>query len=136
MSLANSHVIKNVQNFTVTTAANVNINCYTVRSFSVNDATGELSAGSDNDAAYRKFNKAAQCSGSITFEDPIESEKLRLLNNTTVKCQGVDINSQANVNVLVTGVRFGQSGFTETYDDETMFTMNLSGGAITIVNAP
>jgi hypothetical protein len=101
----------------------------------INDATQELRTISDNDTAYKKFNQAYEFTGSVRAEDPIQLEAVRGKGGCNVAFTAVDLNGVGNVNVLMTGLRFAQTGLAAPSGQQGVGEMSVSGGAVTYTAA-
>lgn len=130
-----TRVLRSFGSTTVTPAGGNAITIVSVMLWSLNDATGEIRTISDNDASYKKFNQAHEFNGTVQFEDPIQAELVRGKNNCAVTFQAVDLNGVGNVNVTMTGTRFGGLGLNLPSGQQGTATLTCSGGLVSAVAA-
>jgi hypothetical protein len=135
MSTANTRVLRNVTGFTVVSATLSSTTIQSIMEVRLNDATGELKTGSDNDAAYTKFSNPFEFTGDLVLEDPIQGQPVVGKGGCNVAFQAIDIKNGTNVNVAATGVRFGQVGLSASFGQQGTGSINMSGGQVTFVSA-
>lgn len=128
--MSNQAVYVNISVLTVTPHGESAVNVTSVRSISVNDNTGEIVAGSDNDASPKKFNSWKSFQGQLVCEDGSEATKVAGKNNCAVVFTAVNINTGSNATVTMAGVRFAQAGTTSEYGQQALPTVPCSGGTI------